>query len=136
MSANVTKGLAIDRNGRDIQMGPPEAVGIVPRTTENGAVSSVITMTDNTTLLEVGASGTSAVLRWVASTDTQGSVISIAGATANYDVIIPADSVRKLAVPHERIGVPSIVGLGVQAGLYRRYAWKSTGVGSIMSVEY
>ncbi len=135
MTANITKGLAIDKNGREIQMGPPEAVAIVTRTSENATVSSAITMNDNTTLLEVAASGTPAVLKWIPTTSTNPSVFT-AVTVANYDVIIPLNEVRKLAIPHEKQGVSSIVGLGVQAGLYRRYAIQSTGIGSIMSVEY
>lgn len=128
---NVTKPLAIDRNGAPIQNGSPDGVALVARYSDNGAVSSVITMNDNTTLLEVSATGTPAIVRWVPSTDTAASVIS-----TNYDVIVPPNTLRKLPVPHETTGTSSIVGLGVQAGLYRRYAWKNIGAGSVMSNEY
>lgn len=136
MSQNYAKDLPKDKNSFLIPDSPPPYVANEQYTFENGSVSSVITLTDATTLLQVMAVGTPAVVRWVASTDTQGSVISGPGSTANYDAIIPVGMVRNLAVPIERIGTSSIVGAGVQAGTYRRVAWKNTGIGSIMAVEY
>lgn len=135
MSQNVTQPLAVDKNGQAIQNSSPEVLAQQRYSFENGVASSVVTLSDNTTMLEVAAIGQPAVLRWVASTDTQGSVISAAG-TANFDVIIQPNEVRKIPIPIEKIGVSSIVGLGVQAGLYRRVAWKTTGIGSILAAEY
>lgn len=136
MSLTPYRELPVDKNGAASQGSPPPYVGLQRFTSENALVSSVVTLNDNTTVLEVEASVAPAVLRWVASSDTQGSVISIAGSTSNYDVIVPAGAVRRIAIPIERQGVSSIVGMGVQAGLYRRVAWKTTAIGSIMSVEY
>lgn len=136
MSQNTYKPLPIDKNGNEFQLSPPNFVALKQYTSENGTVSSVITVTDNTTILEVATGGVSAVVKFIASGDTTASVIGIAGSTANYDVAIPANTVRKLAIPQETQGVSSIVGLNKQAGLYNRFAWKTNGIGSIMGVEY
>ncbi len=136
MSINYAQELPRDKNGTAIQNAPPPYLANQRFTSENATVSSVVTLSDDTTEIEVAAIGTAAVVRFIASTDTQASVISIAGATSNYDVVIAPNTVRKLVLPQERQGTSSIVGAGVQAGTYRRIAWKSTGVGSIMGVEY
>lgn len=135
MSQNYAREIPRDKSGNALQLSPSPYVAYEQYTSENASVSSVVTLTDSTTVLEVAAIGTAAVLRFVPSTDTQASVISAAG-TANYDVIIPPNTVRKVVLPIERIGTSSIVGAGVQAGTYRRVAWKSTGIGSIMATEY
>lgn len=101
------------------------------------AASSVITLTDNTTELEVGAiGGGGVVMRWVPAGDTAASVVA-SGGTANWDHFIPPYEVRKFAVPKESQGTSSIVGLNVQNGLYKRVAWvAATGSSSVFAAEY
>lgn len=135
MSINPYRELPRDKNGNAMQGVPPAFTALQRFSSENATTSSVVTLNDNTTFVEVLSLGVGAALRWVASTDTQASVVS-AAATANYDVLLSPNSVKRLAIPQEKVGVSSIVGLGVQAGLYRRMAWKTFGVGSIMSAEY
>lgn len=116
----------------------PAPFPAIARYGADAAVSSVVTLTDNTTLLEVAAVGGAGVaIRWVPSTDTQASVISM-GASANFDHIIVPGEVRRFAVPIERIGTSSIVGANVQNGLYKRVAWIRTAVpsSSVMAAEY
>lgn len=104
---------------------------------ENAVASSVISVTHDTTALTVGAFGTGAVLRWVATTDTQASVISAAG-TANFDEIIPPNAVRRFVIPMERQGTNpgSVQGANRLNGLYQRVAVKSTGIGSVLVAEF
>lgn len=107
---------------------------------ENAAVSSVITLTPDTTAIEIaaiGASPTGGVMRWVRVADTQASVISAAG-TANFAHVIPNNEVRKFAVPIEVMyqAPSSMVGANIQNGLYRRVAIKSIGVASVILTEY
>lgn len=135
MSNTPYRALPVDSFGTPSQGSPPAVLALQRFSDENASTSSVVTLNDNTTVVELSATLIPAVYRWVASSDTQGSVISAEG-TANYDGIIPADTVRRLPIPIERAGTASIVGLGVQSGLYRRIAWKSVGVGSVLSVEY
>lgn len=107
---------------------------------ENASASSVITLTPDTTVLEitaVGASPTGGVMRWVRTAETQASVISDAG-TANFAHVIPGNQVRKFAVPIEVVyqAPSSMVGANIQNGLYRRVAIKSIGVASVLLTEY
>lgn len=137
MSIQYARALSYDKNGAPIQSGPPNIVAKQRYSSaETSSASSVITLTDNTSILEIEASGAPAVVRWIATSDTQASVVSAPGATANFDAIVAANTVRKFVVPIETQGTSSIVGINKQAGLYNRVAIKSTGSGSILAVEY
>lgn len=107
-------------------------------------VSSVVTLTDNTTTLEVGAIGGGGLaIRWIPATETAavspfGSVIA-SGVGANFDHFIPANNIRRFVVPIENIGAPtSIVGVNKQLGLYNRVAWVQAVAmsASVMGTEY
>lgn len=108
------------------------------------AVSSVITLTADTTVLEVGASGGAGiVMRWVPSTETAGvspfgSVIGT-GATANWDNFVPADTYRRFVVPIEKANpAPSIQGANATYGLYSRVAFIAVGTptSSVLASEF
>lgn len=133
---NYATALPQDRENmpmQDTMAAPVKALQTI--VSENATVSSVISFNENTTTIEVAAIGTGAAIRWVATTDTQASIITAAG-TSNYDNIVPVNTVRKFVVPRENQGVASIVGLNVREGLYRRVAMRSLGVGSILSSQY
>jgi len=113
---------------------------------ENASASSVITLTQDTTVIEIATiagisslvSGT--VMRWVTSvagSNASTSVISAAG-TANFDHVIPTNTVAKFAVPIERqdTNPQSVQGANRLNGLYRRVAIKSIGVASVLLTEY
>ena len=113
---------------------------------ENASTSSVITLTPDTTVLEIAVlSGTSSLIsagamRWVTSvagSNASTSVITAAG-SANFDHVIPINTVFKFAVPVEKIyqEPSSMVGINIQNGLYRRVAIKSIGTASILVTEY
>ena len=107
-------------------------------TRENASASSVISVSHDTVQLEVAAGTTAVGLRWIATTDTQASIITIPGATSNYDHIIPPARVRRFAIPQESAGLPqgSMVGANRLNGLYQRVALISMGIGSVMVSEY
>lgn len=109
---------------------------------ENASASSVITLTHDTTMIEVialGAGVTAGVMRWVTSVagfNASTSVISDAG-TANFDHVIPNNRVLKIAVPIEtNPQTGSVQGINRELGLYRRVAIKSIGVASILLTEF
>src|SRR3990167_1618258 len=114
---------------------------------ENASASSVITLTEDTTVIEIAPiAGTSsliagAVMRWVTSvagSNASTSVISAAG-TANFDHVIANNTVAKFAVPIERQDTntfASVQGANRANGLYRRVAIKSIGVASVLLTEY
>jgi hypothetical protein len=102
-------------------------------------VSSVISFSHDTTSIEITTGGVPAVARWIPRANTEGSVIGIAGTTANYDIAIPANSTRQFAIPIEVQGnnmLASVVGLNREAGLYQRIATKAQAIGSVLTVEY
>lgn len=135
MSQNYAKALPRDKGGEPMQEYPAPALALARYSRENAAASSVMTFTDNTTAIEVAAVGGTAVMRWVASSDTQASVVGGASG-ANYDHVIPTNTVRRFVIPVEGQGTSSIVGMGVQAGLYRRVAVQTTTVASVLTSEY
>ncbi len=105
-------------------------------------VSSVVTLTDNTTMVEIEAAGGNGVaIRWVPTTETAAvspfaSVIA-SGTTANFDHIVPAGQVRRFVVPQETNGTTSIVGVNKRVGLYNRVAWIATGSSaSVFGTEF
>lgn len=137
MSAAPYAGLGVGENGAPFfsdasPVGPAKKQYL----SENGTASSVITLTDNTTVVEVGAVGVPVYVKWIARSDTTASVIAAAGSTANFDDYIPANTTRIFPIPIETIGTSSIVGANIQHGLYNRIAWKSAGVGSVIGVEF
>lgn len=133
---NYAKSLPRDRNNEPMQEYPAPALALARNAAENATASSVITMTDNTTAIEIEAQTVAAVMRWVAASDTQASVVSAASG-ANYDHVIPVGSYRRFVVPIETGGAtPSIVGANVANGLYKRFAIKSIGVGSVLTAEF
>lgn len=104
-----------------------------------GAVSSVITMTDNTTAIEIAAGSAPVIMRWVSVADGSGANSSVTA--ANWDHAIPANQVRRFVVPIETgpYGVgpnASAVGVAVENGLFHRVAYSTGGVASVMVSEY
>lgn len=134
---NYPVGVPIGNNGQPLQ-GVPAAIPAKARKgSENNAASSVITLSQDTTAVEIAAVSTSAIMRWVTTGDTQASVIGAEG-TSNYDHVIPVGTVRRFVVPIEAPTTTgsSMVGINRLYGLYRRVAVKSTGVGSILTSEF
>lgn len=125
-----------DTVGNDIQGAAIPVPAITAIVSENAAVSSVITVNDNCTDLEVAAVGSTGFVKWITRGSTNPSVF-VAAATANYDVVIPAGTVRRLVIPRETGGAgASIVGANIQNGLYNRFAYMTSGIGSILSTQY
>lgn len=138
MSLQYAPKLPTDSGGQSMQELPSAVKAKARYTSENATVSSVISVTHDTTGIEVAAVGGAAALRWVATTDTEASIITIAGATSNYDHVIPTGTVRRFVLPIERYGAnpASVQGANRANGLYQRVAIKTVGVASIMLTEY
>lgn len=141
MSASSYRVFGVDKQGTAFHSGSsPMGPARKQYYSENAAASSVITVTDNTTVLEISAGGSPVALRWVPRTETAGvspfgSVITATGATANFDAVVQANATRVFPIPQEISGTSSIVGLNIQAGLYNRVALKNFSTGSVISVE-
>ena len=82
------------------------------------SVSSVISFGSNTTTFEITALNSSLAIKWGSA-----SVIATAGATANYDHIIPVNQTRRFVIPMNTSGSSSsVVGANALNGLYSTMA--------------
>jgi hypothetical protein len=131
------KPLPVDQNRTPMQELPAPYVAKASYAPENSSASSVISVTHDTTTIEVAAVGGAAVLKWIPTSSTNPSVISAAG-TSNFDHVIPTGVVRRFVIPREsaNIGPASVVGINRREGLYQRVAIKGVGVSSILTTEY
>lgn len=139
MAKNYAAGDAVGNNQMRIDGAHAPYKAIARYVNENNTASSVITLTQNTTAIEIGTGGTPAVMEWVGQADTVASVIAIAGATANFDHEIPANTVRRFVVPIETAGgtdYGSVQGANREYGLYQRVAVKTQGIASVFVTEY
>ena len=121
-------GPPIANNGEAMQEFPDPKTAFA-RYGATTQASSVITLTDNTTVVDIAVSGgTGVALKWIATSDTAGSVIGT-GATSNFDHVVPPNWRQRLVVPIESMGVGSgsVVGVGPQKGLYKRLAYINVG---------
>lgn len=135
MAGNYAKPIPRDNGGASMTDSPAPVKAQIQFYKDNGLLSSVQTMTDNTTQIEVGTTNGGAMIRWVPATEgaaaPAGSVL-----TNNFDHYIPANMVRTFVVPRETMGSSSIVGANVQNGLYRRFAIANLTIASVVSIEY
>ncbi len=148
MASNYAAGTPVGGNQMPLYGSPPAFKAIKQYTSENATASSVITLSDNTTAIEVTSYLVPAYVRFVPASETAGvspfgSIISGAGATANYDFVVAADTTRRFVVPIESsvnktVGatITSVVGQRVEYGLYARVAIKGSGISSVLFAEY
>lgn len=138
MSLQYANQLPVDASGAPMQDFPAPKLAKARYTSENASASSVISVSHNTTSLEVAAVGGAAVLKWITTADTEASVISAAGTTSNYDHVVPANTLRRFVIPIESVGrtPASVQGINRLNGLYQRVAIKGVGVSSVMLSEY
>ncbi len=127
------KGIPIDKNRTPMQAAPAPALSNARYASENASASSVITLNDNTSQIEIAAIGANraGIMRWVTTSDTQASVTA-----TNFDHAIPTENVRTFVVPKESAGTHSVVGVNIKEGLYRRVAIMSMGPASILLSEF
>jgi len=137
MSLQYANALPVDASSQPMQQFPAPKLAKARYASENSSTSSVISVTHDTTTLEVAAVGGAAVLKWIATTNTNPSVIS-AAATANFDHVISTGTIRRFVVPIEATGTnpASVQGVNRLNGLYQRVAIKSIGVASVLLAEY
>ena len=139
--SNNAPALPRDKNGTPLQESPPAMKAKTQTASENATVSAILDIGHDTTAIDVTAVDKTAFVRWIAATGAAAgvtSVIAIAGATSNYDVTIPAGTVRRLVVPIESPGTAhaSVQGVNRAEGLYSRLAYKSAGISSVLTTEY
>ncbi len=138
MSVNPYPNLPHDKGNNVMQNVVPTASIKAIRVLEQGTISSVYSLTPDTTFIEIAALTVPAAMRWVRTGDGEGSVVTIV-AGANFEHIIPAGRFRQFAVPIEKMyqAPSSMVGANVQNGLYTKVAVKSLlAAGSVMLTEF
>ena len=141
MADNYAKGKPLGINGVPFFDSPPAVAAIATNMRDNGATSSILVLNQNTTAIEVGATGGPAYIKWltqaVVDTSVAGtSVISAAG-TANFDHIIPSGEVRRFVVPIATIPVhTSVQGANRLNGLYPNVAYATGPVASVAVTQY
>jgi hypothetical protein len=138
MATNPYPKLPADNMGTPMQEYPSPKVALARKGAENSAASSVISVTHDTTTIEIAAVNQAAIMRWVPTTDSTASVVGVEG-TANFDHVISKDTVRRFAIPIESFvgnNPSSQMGANRRNGLYQRVAVKSVGVGSVLTSEF
>lgn len=145
MSNAYSPQLPIDKAGNVKQEYPAPKVALKQYMGTNTIASSVISFTHDTTEIEMTAVGATAYMRWVPRTETAGvapagSVIAVAGATSNWDHVIPAGAVRKFVIPREvqgnSLNIPSVQGINRGEGLYQRVAYITPTAASVLTSEF
>lgn len=127
---------------------PPALVALARWNRENGSASSIILLTHDTTEIEVSAAANvgsivGMVGKWLSQATVDSSVagtsvISLTG-TANFDFIVPGNSVRRFAVPIATnvANYGSVMGVNRREGLFPAVAIKTlAGNGSILVAEF
>lgn len=143
MAKNYAAGGGIGDNGLPVKANNPAPFkAIATYADENGAASSVITLTQNTTAIEIAAQSAPALMRWVGTADSEASVFGNAS-IMNFDHVIPANTVRRFVVPIESganttfgATITSVQGQNREYGLFRRVAFASNGISSVYLTEY
>ena len=136
MSRNYVPNLPRDKGDWPIQDFLSNASVLAIYASENSSASSVISVSHDTTAIEIAAVGNAAVMRWVRTAETQASVIS-AVSGANFAHVIPTGTVRRFVVPIEsNPQTGSVQGVNRELGLYQRVAIKSIGVASVLVAEF
>lgn len=144
MSKNYAAGAPFGDNGNTAfgADSPAPFKAIAAYAGENSAASSVISLTHNTTAIEISATGFTGFMRWIGTGDGEGSVFANAS-VMNFDHVIPAGTVRRFVVPIESgvnttygATITSVQGQNRALGLYQRVAYRAMGIGSVFLNEY
>ncbi len=139
MAKNYAAGTPVGNNQVPLFNSPAPHKAVEQYYSGNANASSVITLTANTTAIEIAAAGTPVVMAWISRTDTTASVVANPTTSANFDHIVPANTVRRFVVPIEvqqAQGYSSFVGANVDNGLYQRVAFKTEAIASVYVSEF
>jgi hypothetical protein len=144
MALNYAAGTPVGGNQVPLYGSPAPFKSVQEFYSENAVASSVVTLTQNTTAIEIAAGATPVIMRWVSVADGTGPNSSvIAKPSPNFDHVIPANTVRRFVVPiesgvNQTVGetTTSVVGQNREYGLYRRVAYKTQANASVYVAEY
>lgn len=135
--SNYAPTFGLDKNNYPYVDSPITSV-VGRYSSENAIASSVLSLTHDTTMVEIATLATGAAMRWVRTGDTEASLVTaISG--ANFNHIIPPNTTRTFVVPKERVGSSgaSVQGANRGEGLFQRVAIKTVvGAASVFLAEY
>ncbi len=111
----------VDRFGNEVQPEQSSPVVAISTTISGTQLSSVITLDDRATVVEVTTGGGAAVIKWF------GSVVASPSVTiTTADNALPSNWIRRFVIPISVMGVASagsiVGGFGAQNGLYKQIA--------------
>lgn len=137
---NYARGKAVGNNNVPFFDSPPPVAAIATNMREAGAASSILILNQNTTAIEVAATGGDAYIKWLTQATVDSSVagtsvISAAG-TANFDHAITSGTIRRFVVPIATIPAShtSVQGANRLNGLYPNVAYR--GIASVAVTQY
>lgn len=119
----------------------PATIAIAVTNKENASASSILLLNNQTTEIEVAASGQNLAGKWLSQATIDSSVagtsVITAAGTANFDFMIGNNTVRNLVVPAISAGsTTSIAAARDIYGLVAGVAFKTfAGTGSVLTVE-
>ncbi len=137
MSLNYATALPVDERGIPMQDLPSPTIALTT-TVAVANLSSIVTLNNNTTSIEVAATPLAAAIKWIGVGAAQTSVISSFASAANFDHIVQAGTVRRFVVPRETQGIAGPALANSVHGLYQRLAIVPivAAVSSILVTEY
>lgn len=143
---NYARGIPMGNNSMPASYNAPPAVAAIGTSIRDvtPTVSSIRTLTQNTTAIEIAATGGAVYMKWLAQSVVDSSVagtsVVTTGATSSFDHVIPANSYRRFVVPIATSfaqGYGSFVGANVENGLYPNVAFAGgTGASVIAITQY
>lgn len=142
MSKNYARGIPVGNNNVPFFESPPDVAAIATTARDNGTTSSILVLNENTTGIEVAATGGTAFIKWltqsVVDSSVAGTSIVSAPSGANFDHVIGTGTVRRFVVPIATIPVSqtSVQGANRLNGLYPNIAYKTAGAASVAVTQY
>jgi hypothetical protein len=121
----------------------PPAVAAIGTTVKDVAAttSSILVLSQNTTAIEVAATGGAAYIKWltqaVVDSSVAGTSVIGTGASANFDHVIPAATYRRFVIPiatNNPQGYGSFVGANRENGLYPNVAMLGGTSASVIAI--
>ncbi len=142
---NYARGVPMGNNQMPASYIAPPAVAAIATTVKDTATttSSIMVFNQNTTAIEVAATGGNAYIKWLSQSVVDSSVAGTSilgtGAGANFDHVIPAASYRRFVIPinvNNAQGYSSQVGANRENGLYPNMAYIGTATSIIAVTQY
>ncbi len=139
---NYAAGSPLGNNQNQVYSAPPSFKAVATATKDTAVTtSSILVLNQNTTGIEISASGGPMAFKWLYRTTVDSSVASTSvittGTNADYDHVVPNNNYRRFVVPqavNNPQGYSSFVGGNIENGLYTHIALAGMPVASIITI--